>query len=93
MLIGGGAERNEESDGEERLADKVDSGEAGMNLWRKVLLDHGRRWLEDEAGQDLVEYALLCALLGLAAVATLRWVGTKVVASFTYISTTLNGSI
>ena len=51
------------------------------------------RLLREESGQDMLEYALLLAFLGLAAVASLRGVGTRVVASLTYLSTTLSGSI
>lgn len=64
-----------------------------MNASVKVLLSAGGRLLEDESGQDLLEYALVIAFLGLAAVASLRGVGTRIVASLTYLSTTVSGSI
>ena len=62
---------------------KSQTGSAGFRL---------EALLEDECGQDIVEYALLACLLGLAAVASIRTVGTRVVASFMQISNTLNGS-
>ena len=36
------------------------------------------RFIEDESGQDLDEYALLAALIAVVTVATLRTLGTKV---------------
>ncbi len=51
------------------------------------------RCVEDESGQDLIEYALVFALLALAAVASLRGVGTHVVAGLTSISNALNSGI
>ena len=52
-----------------------------------------RPWLDDESGQDLIEYALVFALLALAAVASLRGVGAKVVAGLSAVSNALNSSI
>jgi len=48
--------------------------------------------LHDESGQDLIEYALVTALVGLAAVAVLRTVATAIVTLFTSIATTLNSA-
>ena len=45
--------------------------------------------VRDESGQDLIEYALVAALVGLAAVATIKGLGTKIGAAFTNIGTTL----
>ena len=36
------------------------------------------RFIQDESGQDLVEYALLAALVAIVTIATLRTLGTKV---------------
>jgi pilus assembly protein Flp/PilA len=41
----------------------------------------------DEEGQDLVEYALLAALIAVAAVITMTALGTKISALFTKINT------
>ncbi len=45
--------------------------------------------LRDESGQDLIEYALVAALIGLGAVATLGPVSTAIGAAFTSITTKL----
>ena len=47
------------------------------------------RLLVDESGQDLIEYALVAALIGLGAVATMKTLGTKIGGAFTNIGTTL----
>jgi pilus assembly protein Flp/PilA len=49
--------------------------------------------VQDEAGQDLIEYALVACLVALAAVASMKNVGTKLVASFTGISSGVTNSI
>jgi pilus assembly protein Flp/PilA len=36
------------------------------------------RFIQDESGQDLVEYALLAAFIAIVTIATLRTLGTKV---------------
>ena len=51
------------------------------------------RFLRGESGQDMLEYALLLAFLGLAAVAVLRGVGTHVVVSLSAMANALNSSI
>jgi pilus assembly protein Flp/PilA len=50
------------------------------------------RLLADESGQDLVEYALVAALIGLGAVTTLRGLGTKISSTFTSIGSELTSS-
>lgn len=47
------------------------------------------RLLADESGQDLIEYALVAALVGLGAIASIKSLGTKVAGAFTNIGTTL----
>ena len=49
------------------------------------------RFIEDEGGADLIEYALLAGLISLAAVAALGIVGTSITGLFGKISTKLNG--
>ena len=51
------------------------------------------QWAEDDSGQDLIEYALVFALLALAAIASLRGVGTRIVAGLSAISAALNSGI
>jgi pilus assembly protein Flp/PilA len=47
----------------------------------------------DESGQDLVEYALLGALIALGAVSSLRNVASGVAAVFSSATSTITGSI
>jgi pilus assembly protein Flp/PilA len=51
------------------------------------------RLLCDEQGQDLIEYALVAALIGLGAVASMKTLGTKVADAFTTIGTTLTSNV
>ena len=53
------------------------------------MTDFCKRLLQDESGQDLIEYALVAALIGLGAVVTVKSLGTKIAGSFTEIGTTL----
>ena len=48
-----------------------------------------QRFLKDEEGQDLVEYALLLVFLALAAIAILPTLGSSVNTVFTSISTAI----
>ncbi len=43
----------------------------------------------DESGQDLIEYALIAALLALAAVATMSTLGSSINQAFSKISSTV----
>lgn len=45
--------------------------------------------VNDESGQDLIEYALVAALIGLAAVTTMKSLGTAISTAFTNIASTL----
>jgi pilus assembly protein Flp/PilA len=54
-------------------------------------MDSIKRFITDDQGADLIEYALLAGLISLAAVATLGIVGTSITGLFTKISTKLNG--
>ena len=48
-----------------------------------------RRMIADESGQDLIEYALVVALIAFAAAAGMSTVATKINAAFTNIGTKL----
>ena len=48
---------------------------------------------QDESGQDLIEYALIAALIALAAVAGLKTVGTGVVGALNKVATQLNSAL
>jgi pilus assembly protein Flp/PilA len=63
-----------------------------MNLVCKVggmIRQRGVRLLADESGQDLIEYALLAALIALGAITAIKSLGTKVSGAFTNVGTTL----
>jgi len=47
----------------------------------------------DESGQNLIEYALIAALISLVAVATLTTMGTTIGTAFNSISTKLNSAL
>ena len=49
--------------------------------------------MPDESGQDLIEYALVAALIGLAAVAALTTLSGDIKGIFTSIGTTLSAAI
>jgi pilus assembly protein Flp/PilA len=49
------------------------------------------RYVRDETGADLIEYALLAGLISLAAVATLQDVGGSIVGLFGKVKTKLDG--
>jgi pilus assembly protein Flp/PilA len=51
------------------------------------------RFLRDEAGQDLIEYALVAALVGLGAVASMKTLSTKIGTAFTTIGTSLTSNV
>ncbi|MGA3033031.1 MAG: hypothetical protein ABSD70_07085 [Terracidiphilus sp.] len=57
------------------------------SLWRFCVLLHSI-WSSD-AGQDLVEYALLCSLIALSAIAGVSHVASAVTKVFSNVSTTL----
>ena len=71
----------------------ISSVSAIFEVGDKDMLFAVARWMKDESGQDLIEYALVFALLALAAVASLRGVGTHIVAGLTSISNALNSGI
>jgi pilus assembly protein Flp/PilA len=52
-----------------------------------------QNFVADESGQDLIEYALVAALIGLASVATLKTVATAVQGVYTSITTALNAAV
>ena len=50
-------------------------------------------FLHDETGQDMIEYALVAALVGVGAVTALKSLNTKISAAFTSIGTTLTTNV
>lgn len=52
-----------------------------------------RRLLRDESGQDLIEYALVAALVGLGAVASIRSLGTTIGTAFSDVGDKLTTNV
>jgi pilus assembly protein Flp/PilA len=52
-----------------------------------------QNWLRSEEGQDLVEYALVVALVAFGATTALKTLGTGLNHAFSQISSTLNSSL
>lgn len=50
-------------------------------------------FLRDESGQDLIEYALVAAIIALGAVATMTTLATSIAAAFTSVGTKLTNAI
>jgi pilus assembly protein Flp/PilA len=57
-----------------------------------TMLDMIKRFINDEEGQDLVEYALLLVFLALAAIAVLPTLGSSVNRVFSQSNSSLNAS-
>lgn len=51
------------------------------------------RIVSDESGQDLIEYALVAAILAMGAVVSMKALSTKISTAFTTIGTTLSSNI
>ena len=51
------------------------------------------RLLEEESGQDLIEYALVAALVGLAAVGAMRGLSTKISTAFNAVGSNLTSAV
>ncbi len=49
--------------------------------------------LQDESGQDLIEYALVAALLALCAVASMRQLGGKIANAYNLVANNLTSNI
>jgi pilus assembly protein Flp/PilA len=49
--------------------------------------------MQDESGQDLIEYALVAALVGLGAVAAMKTLGTNISSAFTSVGTSLTTNV
>jgi len=49
--------------------------------------------LRDETGQDLIEYALVAAIVGLGAIASLKGLSTRIGTSFSTVSSTLTSAV
>jgi len=57
------------------------------------MLTVAARWLRDDEAQDLIEYALLAALIALAAVVAMQATGTSINGVFNSIVGQLNAAV
>jgi pilus assembly protein Flp/PilA len=56
-----------------------------MEVWNK--------FVQDESGQDLIEYALVAALIGLATVAAMTSLSSNIGASFNNVGSNLTSAV
>ena len=52
-----------------------------------------QRFIQEESGQDLIEYALVAGLIGLVAVVAMGTLGNTITNGFTSISSTLSSAL
>ena len=52
-----------------------------------------KQFIRDEAGQDLIEYALVAGLIGLAAVVAMGTLGNTISNSFNTVGSTLSNAL
>jgi pilus assembly protein Flp/PilA len=50
-------------------------------------------FMKDESGQDLIEYALVAALIGLAAVTAMRGLGSTITNAFNTVGNNLSNAV
>jgi pilus assembly protein Flp/PilA len=59
----------------------------------KVSMDLFKSFLQDQSGQDLIEYALVAGLIGLGAVAAMTGLATKVGTAFNSVGSQLTSAV
>lgn len=59
-----------------------------MNNFGKILI----RLVKEDSGQDLIEYALVAALIGLGAVASMKALGTIISTAFSTVGSDLTSA-
>ena len=57
------------------------------------ILAFTKRFVSEESGQDLIEYALVAGLIGLAAVAAMGTLGNTITNGFNSVGNTLTNSL
>jgi pilus assembly protein Flp/PilA len=71
---------------------RVETGRAGENDM-KTLINQMRAFVLEDEGQDLIEYALLAALVALAATVAMTSLGKGISTVFTSVTTQLTGAV
>lgn len=59
----------------------------------KTILNKLRSFVVDESGQDLIEYALVAGLIGLAAVVAMGSLATSIGSSFNTVGSSLSNAV
>jgi len=67
--------------------DGISNTEQAMRIARITI------FLRDDSGQDLIEYALVAALIGLGAVVSMKSLNTKIASAFDSIGTSLTSDV
>jgi pilus assembly protein Flp/PilA len=62
------------------------------SLQKSCLLHPCRDFLIDESGQDMVEYALVAALIGLVAISAVRGLGTTISSAYSSVASNLTSN-
>jgi pilus assembly protein Flp/PilA len=60
---------------------------------RKDITPSVSRFLRDDSGQDLIEYALVAAVVGVGAIAALKGLSTHIGSAFSSVSSSLTSSV
>lgn len=58
-----------------------------------IMADQSIRFVREDSGQDLIEYALIIALIMLGAVASLNSLVVKIAGVFSYVGTVLSSAV
>lgn len=61
-----------------------------MNEYVKTMWIH---FLQDDSGQDLIEYALVAGLIGLGAITAMQGLATKIGTAFNTVGSTLTSAV
>ena len=59
----------------------------------KKLMNVAQRFAHEDSGQNLIEYALVALLVGVAALGAMTTLGTSIQSAFTKVTSTLNSAI
>src|SRR5450631_644608 len=74
-------------------ADGMECGHPTTRIGGPIMMEFLKNLQRDESGQDLIEYALIAALIALAAVAGMKTVGTGIASAFDSVTTKLSAAL